>query len=99
MGDDAGRLGLDRDSRKTTYLIEGPASQYNADPAKQEINMNALHEALAQCLEVQAEAEPGEDVELLRRIDEHIEQLTERLLAMGECRWEMLALLRRVMAG
>lgn len=42
-----------------------------------------LSEALAQCLEAQAEDHDPEDAESLRVIDLRIEQLTDRLIEMG----------------
>ena len=61
--------------------------------------MGALHEALTQCLEAQAEDHDPEDAGLLRVIDLRIEQLTERLLEIGECRAASHAAIRRAMLG
>lgn len=54
-----------------------------------------LCEALAQCIEAQGESEPGEDMGLLHVIDLRIEQLTERLVEMGECAAETRAAIKR----
>lgn len=58
-----------------------------------------LSEALAQCIEAQAEDHAPEDAGLLRVIDLRIEQLTGRLIEMGECRREASAAIKRAMLG
>jgi hypothetical protein len=58
-----------------------------------------LSEALAQCLEAQAEDHGPEDAAMLRVIDLHIDQLTDRLIEMGTCAAEARTAIRRAMRG
>lgn len=58
-----------------------------------------LGEALAQCLEAQAEDHDPEDAELLRVLDLRIEQLTDRLIEMGAYAAEARTAIRRAMLG
>ncbi len=58
-----------------------------------------LSEALAQCLEVQAEDHDPEDAGLLRVIDLRIEQLTDRLIEVGAYAAEARTAIRRAMLG
>ncbi len=58
--------------------------------------MNELREVLGACL--QAQCEPG-DPGLDAMLDDRIEQIETRLIALGECRAEMLAAIAQAKGG
>jgi hypothetical protein len=60
--------------------------------------MNELREVLVVCLA--AQSEPGKsDPQLDQMLDDRIEAIESRLIALGECRAEMLAVLAQARCG